>query len=66
MMYEVTISSHAASIYLGGVPGQVRRAGRGEAEDALGVPQQERAAHLTDGHHLEEGLRHQVWDGPRE
>ena len=48
------------------MPGQVRRAGGGEAEDALGVPQQGRAAHLTDGHHLEEGLRHQDRDGPRQ
>ena len=63
MMYEVTIPSTQP---LGRVPRQVRRAGGGEAEDALGVPQQERTTHLTDGHHLEEGLRHQVWDGPRQ
>lgn len=40
--------STALTRLLGRVPGEVRGAGGGEAEDGLGVPQQGRAAHHAD------------------
>ena len=59
--------SHAALTRpLGRVPRQVRCVGGGEAEDDVGLPQQDGAAHHRDGHHLEEGLRHRHRDGPRQ
>ena len=48
------------------MPRQVRCVGGGEAEDDVGVPQQDGAAHHRDRHHLEEGLRHWYRDGPRQ
>ena len=51
---------------LGRVSRQVRCVGGGEAEDDVGVPQQDGPAHHRDRHHLEEGLRHWYRDGPRQ